>query len=64
MTDFDKIFEVIKTLDKEQFEVTTYGPYDDGTIFLGAYRVKDETEINFIFDEERKLTDIWVETYA
>lgn len=63
MTDFNKIFEVIKTLDKEQFGVTIYGPYDDGTTFLGAYRVKDDTEIHFIFNEKGKLTDIWVETY-
>lgn len=64
MTDFEKIFELVNKLDKEQFEVTTYGPYKDGTIFLGAYKAKNETEINFIFDEKRELIDIWIENYA
>lgn len=63
MTDFDKIFEVVKTLDKEQFDITQYGPYDDGTTFLGVYRKKDEIETNFIFNKEKKLIDIWTETY-
>lgn len=63
MTDFEKIFEVVKTLDKEQFQVTTYGPYDDGSTFLGTYRIKDRIETHFIFDKKGKLTDIWTETF-
>lgn len=63
MTDFDKIFEVVKALDAEQFDITQYGPYDDETIFLGVYRKKDRIETHFIFSKERKLIDIWTETF-
>lgn len=58
MTDRDIIFGVVNKLDKEKFEVNTFFSLND----VEVYRRKSETEINFEFDEEGNLIDIWAST--
>ena len=58
MTDRDIIFGVVNKLNKEQFDVITFVSLNE----VEVYRRKSETEINFEFDEEGNLTDIWVST--
>ena len=58
MTDRDIILGVVNKLDKEKFEVNTFFSFND----VEVYRRKSETEINFEFDEEGNLVDIWVST--
>ena len=58
MTDRDIIFGVVKKLDKKKFDVNTFFSCND----IEVYRRKNEIEINFEFDKEGNLIDIWAST--
>lgn len=59
MTGFEKIFEVVKKLDKEQFDVTTINKYSDGGMYIEVRWTRGEREINFEFDRNGDLVDIF-----
>lgn len=59
MTDFEKIFGVVNKLDRKYFDVNRYTNSSTGGAFLEVYRIKNDTEINFEFNEKGTLIDIW-----
>lgn len=59
MTDFEKILEVVNKLDKERFGVDTIKKCISGGAYIEVRRKEGRAEINFEFDEEGNLEDIW-----